>query len=300
MPSAQTTPAGPKPGPICLGTSTFGREIDQTAAFALMDHARARGISLIDTAATYSAGVAEQIVGAWLAARRPPTGAPAIATKLYPPYTAAAIDAGVAASASRLGLATIDLLYLHKWDDTAGTPGAVRALDRLVRDGRVRALGASNFTHAQLETVLALQRRLGLTPFRFLQNNHNLAIRDFDASLRELCAREGVNVITYSPLGAGFLTGKHRGGVQPGSRFDLVPAHQNIYFTPAAERRLARLPEVSARTGHPMAHLPLAWALHRPGVTSVLIGGREPRHLDQAFAALELADEALLAELEAD
>lgn len=300
MPSDQTTPAGPKPGPICLGTSTFGREIDQAAAFALLDHARARGVSLIDTAATYSAGVSEQIVGAWLAARRPPTGAPAVATKLYPPYTPAAIDAGVAASASRLGLATIDLLYFHKWDDTAGTPAAVRALDRLVRDGRVRALGASNFTHSQLETVLTLQRRLGLTPFRFLQNNHNLAIRDFDAPLRELCAAEGVNVLTYSPLGAGFLTGKHRGGVQPGSRFDLVPAHQNIYFTPAAERRLARLAEVSARSGHPMAHLALAWALHRPGVTSVLIGGREPRHLDQAFAALELADEALLAELEVD
>ena len=127
----------PAPGPICLGTSTFAREIDETAAFALMDHAVARGIRLFDTAATYSAGNSEKTIGAWRASRRPTAGAPAIATKLYPPYTSAAIDAGAAASAARLGVETIDLLYLHKWDDTAGTPEAVRAFDRLVRSGRV-------------------------------------------------------------------------------------------------------------------------------------------------------------------
>lgn len=296
---ASPHPLFPAPGPICLGSSTFGREIDQTAAFALMDHALTRGVRLFDTAATYSAGVSESIIGAWLAARRPAIGAPAIATKLYPPYNSAAIEAGVAASAGRLGVGTIDLLYLHKWDDTAGTPDGLRALDRLVRDGRVRALGVSNFTREQLQAVIALQTRLGLTPFRVLQNNNNLAIRDFDTPLRELCAKEGVAVITYSPLGAGFLTGKHRGGVQPGSRFDVVPGHQNIYFSPVPERRLARLAEVSTRTGYPMAHLALAWALHRPGVTSVLIGGRAPAHLDQAFAALELDDADLFAELEA-
>lgn len=291
-------PTFPSPGPICLGSSTFGREIDQAAAFALMDHALARGVKLFDTAATYSSGVSESIIGAWLASRRPAAGAPAIATKLYPPYTTAAIEPGVAASAARLGVKVIDLLYLHKWDADAATPDAVRALDRLVRDGRVRALGASNFTLEQLRTVLALQKRLGLAPLQVLQNNNNLAVRDFDGPLRDFCAAEGITVVTYSPLGAGYLTGKHRGGVEPGSRFDMVPAHQNIYFTPTSERRLAKLAEVSARTGHPMAHLALAWAIHCPGVGSVLIGGRAPRHIDQAFAALELNDRALFAELE--
>lgn len=293
-------PALPQLGPLCLGSSTFGREIDQAAAFALMEHAMVRGIPLFDTAATYSAGVSESIIGAWLAQR--PAGAPRplIATKLYPPFTSAAIGPGVAVSAKRLGVAVIDLLYLHKWDPAAATPEALRALDVLVREGRVRLLGVSNFTREQLEEVLGLQRRLGLTPFRVLQNNNNLAIRDFDAALRDLCLAEGVAVITYSPLGAGFLTGKHRGGVEPGSRFDMVPAHQNIYFTPVAERRLARLAEISARTGHPMTRLALAWAIHRAGVTSVLIGGRAPKHLDQAFDALALNDPALFAELEAD
>ncbi len=95
--------------PICLGSSTFGREIDQAAAFTLMDHALARGVRLFDTAATYSAGASESIIGAWLASRHPAPGALAIATKLYPPYTSAAIEAGFAASASRLGRETIEL-----------------------------------------------------------------------------------------------------------------------------------------------------------------------------------------------
>ena len=298
MTSTHLHPSFPATGPICLGSSTFGREIDQATAFTLMDHAQARGVKLFDTAATYSAGVSESIIGAWLSSRRPAAGAPAIATKLYPPYTSAAIDAGVAASAARLGVETIDLLYLHKWDDAAETPAALGALDRLVRSGRVRALGVSNFTAAQLQTVLTLQHQLGLAPFRALQNVNNLAVSEVDPTIRDLCAAREVAIISYSPLGAGFLTGKHRGGVQPGSRFDVAPGHQAIYFKPGPESRLARLAAVAARTGHPMAHLALAWAMHRPGVTSVLVGGRTPAHLDQAFAALAFNEPALFAELE--
>jgi aryl-alcohol dehydrogenase-like predicted oxidoreductase len=299
MTTTHLHPSLPAVSPLCLGGSTFGREIDQTAAFALMDHAVARGITLIDTAATYTAGASELIVGAWLASRRPVAGSLTVATKIYPPFTPEAIDTAVAASAARLGVATIDLLYLHKWDAAAETPAALRALDGLVRSGRVRSLGVSNFTTAPLQTVLTLQRQLGLAPFRALQNVNNLAVSDVDPTVHELCAAQGVAIITYSPLGAGFLTGKHRGGVQPGSRFDVAPGHQAIYFKPGPEGRLAHLAAVAARTGHPMAHLALAWAMHRPGVTSVLVGGRTPAHLDQAFAALALDDPALFAELEA-
>lgn len=291
-------PSLPPVSPLCLGGSTFGREIDQAAAFALMDHAVARGITLFDTAATYTAGASEKIVGAWLASRRPAAGSLTVATKIYPPFTPEAIDAAVAASAARLGVATIDLLYLHKWDAAAETPDALRALDGLVRSGRVRSLGVSNFTAAQLQTVLTLQQQSGLAPFRALQNVNNLAVSEVDPALRDLCVAREVAIITYSPLGAGFLTGKHRGGVQPGSRFDVAPGHQAIYFKPGPEGRLARLAAVAARTGHPMAHLALAWAMHRPGVTSVLVGGRTPAHLDQAFAALALNEPALFAELE--
>jgi aryl-alcohol dehydrogenase-like predicted oxidoreductase len=229
-------PSAPALSPICLGSSTFAREIDQDAAFALMDHAVAKNLTLIDTAATYSAGRSEQVVGAWLASRRPDPRRLIVATKIYPPYTPEAIDTAVTASAKRLGVAVIDVLYLHKWDPGAETPAAWQALDRLVKSGRVRALGVSNFTTPQLRAALALQREHGLQPLRVLQNNNNLAVRDVDAPLVELCASHQVAIITYSPLGGGFLTGKHRGGVEPGSRFDVAPGHQGVYFHPLQER----------------------------------------------------------------
>ncbi|WP_438479729.1 aldo/keto reductase [Oleiharenicola lentus] len=294
----QSSPVVPAFSRICLGGATFGREIDQVASFALMDHGVANGVTLFDTAANYSAGESERIIGAWLAAR-PSVKRPGIATKIYPPYTEAQVVSAVAASAARLGIETIDLLYLHKWDETADTPAVLRALDRLVREGRVSRLGASNYTAAQLKRALALQGRLGLKPFQVVQNNHNLAVRTVDDEMRQLCAAHGVAIITYSPLGAGYLTGKHRGGVEAGSRFAVIPGHQDVYFNPLAERRLARLQEVSVRNGLAMTHLALAWALHQRGVASVLIGGRTPAHLDQAFAASRYDDAGVFAELEA-
>ncbi len=290
----------PALGRISIGGSVFGRELDQDAAFAYMDHAYLRKVTHFDTAATYTAGASEKIIGAWLASRQPKPGTLTVATKLYPPYTPEAIDAGVAASAQRLGVETIDLLYLHKWDAGAETPAALKALDGLLRTGRVRALGVSNFNAEQLRRIIDLQVQLGLATLRALQNGNNLAVREVDTSLRDICAAHDIAIVTYSPRGAGFLTGKHRGGVHPGSRFDVAPGHQGIYFQPLPERRLAKLTQVAERTGHPLSHLALAWALHAPGVTSVLIGGRVPDQLDQAFAALALDEPALFAELETD
>ncbi len=291
-------PDAPAFSRIALGGSTFARETGQEAAFALMDHARARGVTMFDTAATYTAGASEQVVGAWLASRRPDTRTLVVATKIYPPYTAAAIDGAVAASAARLGREEIDLLYLHKWDAGAETDEALRTLDGLVRQGRVRALGVSNFNAEQLARLLARQRELGLTPCRVLQNNQNVAVRDVDEAVRRVCAEAGLAIVTYSPLGGGFLTGKHRGGVVPGSRFDVAPGHQQVYFQSVAERRLARLEELSRSAGVPMPRLALAWALHQPGVTSVLVGGRGPGYVDQAIEALAYDDPAVFAALE--
>jgi aryl-alcohol dehydrogenase-like predicted oxidoreductase len=220
-----------------------------------------------------------------------------IGTKVRPPFTAAAITDSVEQSRHRLGVDTLDMLFLHRWEHTAETPAALATLDRLVHKGRVRAIGASNFTAPQLERALRLQTELGLTRFQVVQNNHNLAVREVDGPLRALCAAEAVAIITYSPLGAGFLTGKHRYGAAPGSRFARAPGHQDVYFHETAFRRLSHLQAVAARTGHAPEKLALAWALRQPGVRSVLIGGRTTGHLDQAFAAMELDEPALLAEL---
>ncbi len=277
------TPAALPISQIGLGCVTLGREIDEAASCVLLDHAFARGVRLFDTASAYGGGASESILGRWLASRRP--SGITIATKILPPYDRIDIDA----SRQRLGVDQIDLLYLHQWHDSVLAAGA--ALDELVRSGRVKALGLSNVTLAQLQAAGPR--------FSVVQNNHNMAVSDVSDALRDYCAANGIAIVTYSPLGAGFLTGKHQQGVQSGSRFDLVPGHQDVYFHSGSYRRLATLEAVAARTGHSQAHLALAWALHQPGIASVLVGGRTPQHLDQAFAALDFNDSALFAELTA-
>lgn len=264
---------------IGLGCVTFGREIDEAASFALLDHALERGIAHFDTAAAYGGGASETILGKWLASRKP--DGITVATKILPPYDR--ID--ITPSLKRLGVDQIDLLYLHQWHETALQADV--ALERLP----VKRFGASNVTLDQL-------RALG-PRFRVIQNNHNLAVSDVTDALRDYCAAKGISIVTYSPLGAGFLTGKHQKGVQAGSRFEIIPGHQQVYFHDEAYQRLARLEAVARRTGHSQAHLALAWALHQPGIDTVLIGGRTPAHLDQAFVALEFADTAVMAELTA-
>ena len=275
------TPAQLPVSQIGLGCVTFGREIDEAASHALLDHALACGVRHFDTAAAYGAGASEKILGKWLGSRRP-TGI-SIATKILPTYER--ID--VESSLKRLGVDQIDLLYLHQWHESALSIGPV--FDELIRSGKVKAIGVSNISLEQL--------RASHPCFSVVQNNHNLAVSDVSDELRDYCVANGIAIVTYSPLGAGFLTGKHRGGVAAGSRFDIIPGHQDVYFHEAAYQRLARLEAVAARTGHSPAHLALAWALHQPGIASVLIGGRTTAHLDQALAALAFDDPTLFAEL---
>jgi aryl-alcohol dehydrogenase-like predicted oxidoreductase len=262
---------------IGLGCVTFGREIDEVASFALLDHALARGVRHFDTAAAYGGGASETILGKWLASRKPQ--GITVATKILPPYDR--ID--ITGSMKRLGIEQIDLLYLHQWHETA------LQLDSALDGLAVKQLGASNFT---LEQLRAAGPRI-----RVIQNNHNLAVSDVSGELRAYCAANCISIVTYSPLGAGFLTGKHQNGVQTGSRFEIIPGHQQVYFHESAYQRLAKLEDVAKRTGHSQAHLALAWALHQPGIDTVLVGGRSPAHLDQAFAALEFDDAAILTEL---
>ena len=280
MTTSAVTPARPPVSRIGLGCVTLGREVDEAASFALLDHALARGITHFDTAAAYGGGASESILGRWLASRKPANIT--VATKILPPYDR--ID--LTPSLQRLGVDQIDLLYLHQWHDSALQAGA--ALEKLP----VTRFGVSNVTLDQL-------RALG-PRFSVIQNNHNLAVSAVTAALREYCAAQEIAIVTYSPLGAGFLTGKHQNGVQPGSRFEIIPGHQQIYFHEDAWRSLARLETVARRTGHSPVHLALAWALHQPGIACTLIGGRTPAHIDQAFAALDFADVAVLSELSPD
>ncbi len=287
-------------GRIGLGCATFGREIDEVSSCAMMDHALRRGVNLFDTAAAYSLGASERIVGNWLRSRCPARESLSIATKILPPYTPVQIEIAVCESLRRLRVESIDLLFLHKWIEAAASPATLGALDQLLRRGLVRAIGVSNFTAGQLQRVLKIQHANGFTPVRALQNNNNLAISGIDAEIRDVCMQEDITLVSYSPLAAGFLTGKHQNGVQPASRFAIIPGHAEMYFNKVAFRRLARLQFIAKRSNIPDVRLALAWALHQPGVNTVLVGGRKTEHIDEAFEAFAIDDPELLQELTED
>lgn len=282
---------------IGLGCVTFGREIDQEQSFKIMDYALEHEISLFDTASAYHNGVSETIVGKWLTSRHSATDQIIVATKIVPPYVYDRMVESVDQSLKRLRLDRINLLYFHSWDDSVFTEDALFTIDKLVKQGKIHQIGASNFSENQLRDSIAIQKYNGLTRFQYVQNNHNIAVSDLTQGFKELCHYNKIDIITYSPLGAGFLTGKYNSGIIKGSRFEIIPQHQNIYFNERALRKLEMLREISYSTGHSTTHLALVWAMHQPGVKSVLIGGRNISHLEQAFTAKQFTDQEVLADL---
>lgn len=283
---------------IGLGCVTFGREIDQKASFKMMDYAQGKGITFFDTAAAYGSGASETIIGEWLALRGSEAKSITVATKILPSYTSQNIEASVDESLKRLRMDTIELLYLHQWDSSAEQIETLTALDKLVRKGKVCTLGASNFTAQQLYNVLSLQTELGFSRFQFAQNNHNFAVSDITEEFQQVCNEHEISIVTYSPLGAGFLTGKYQSGIQNDSRFERIPGHQQIYFQDTAHKRLAQLQKIAAKNDYSPVQLALAWAIHHKSVSSVLIGARKKQHIDQALDALAFSSPDILLELE--
>lgn len=272
-----------------LGCVTFGREIDEAASFAVMDEALARGITLFDTAEAYGAGASETVIGSWLKARGTRDQI-VLATKVSGHLTAERVLTSAAASLQRLQVDQVDLFQLHRFDPSVPLNATLEALHQVVERGWARAIGCSNFAGWQLAKALWQQDVHGWARMESVQPNYNLVERDIELELLPLCADQEVGVISYSPLGAGFLTGKYRQDTPPDgdSRFGRLPGHQDIYFKPAGWRVVENLRAVSAAAGIAMPLLAMAWVLQRPGVTSVLVGARSAAHLDQAFTAQAL------------
>jgi aryl-alcohol dehydrogenase-like predicted oxidoreductase len=274
---------------IGLGCVTFGREIDEAASFAVMDHALDRGINLFDTAEAYAKGRSEEVVGQWIKARGTRDKI-VLATKVTPPLGEARILDAAEASLRRLQVDVIDLYQLHAFDPQTPIEATLGALHKLVEQGKVRHVGCSNFAAWQLCKALWKADVNGWPRLESVQPNYNLAIRDIEAELLPCCADQQVGVITYSPLGAGFLTGKYsRDKSAPaGARFDIMPGHWSIYEGELAFQRMEKLRAKAAETGRTMINLALAWVIGQPGVTSMLIGCRTTAHIDQAFEAEQM------------
>ena len=274
---------------IGLGSVTFGREIDAETSFSVIDYAMDRDINLIDTAEVYSAGGSEKVLGQWLS-RSSNRQKVVLGTKIVPPLRRERILQVAEESLRRLQTDVIDLYQLHAFDASTPFEETMDALNTLVQQGKVRYLGCSNFDAWQICKALWIADVNGWAPMVSVQPNYNVAIRDIETELLPFCADQNIGVTSYSPLGAGFLTGKYtKTWTAPkGTRFDVMPDHWDIYENDVSMRRMEGLREVASETGISMVQLALAWAIGQPGITSVLIGCRTTSHIDQAFQAEEM------------
>jgi aryl-alcohol dehydrogenase-like predicted oxidoreductase len=211
-----------------------------------------------------------------------------LATKISGLLTRHRIVASAEASLKRLQTDRIDLLQTHVWDESTPLEETLDALTTLVQQGKVRHVGCSNYSAPQLKAALALSNTAEFSRMVSVQPPYNLVQRDIEADLLPLCAAENIGVISYSPLAAGFLTGKYRqaAAIPSGTRFDVIPGHQNIYFTEHGYQVLENLAAESHATGKSHVQLALSWVLNQPGITSVLIGARNMGHIDQAIASM--------------
>ena len=271
---------------IGMGCVTFGREIDRETSFQISDRALERGITLFDTAESYAQGASETVLGEWIRDRGVRDRI-VVATKVSGVLTKNRITTSVEESLRRLQTDVIDLFQLHIQDDVTPLEETMQALDSLVRSGRVRYIGCSNWAAWYLAKSLLLSQASGLERMRSVQPPYNLVERGIESDLLPLCADQKIGVLSYSPLAAGFLTGKYGHGQQvpKGSRFDVIPGHQPLYFTDRGYSALDRLERAAEQSGRSVVQLALAWTLNQPHVSSVLIGARNTGQVDQAFEA---------------
>ena len=288
---------------LCLGTMTFGGsgvigsqigDLQQSDAERLVGQAIDAGINFIDTADVYAGGVSEQITGQALKNLKVPRENVVVATKVFnetgpgPNSRGASrghILDGVKASLKRLQLDHIDLYQIHGFDPATPIEETVRALDQLVRHGHVRYVGVSNWAAWQIAKALGIAERLGLSRFESLQAYYTVAGRDLERELIPMLKSEGVGLMVWSPLAGGLLSGKYgreqRG--EEGSRrttFDFPPVNRDrVYNCIDAMRPIAQAHSVS------VAQVALAWLLHQPQVTSVIVGARRPEQLADNLAA---------------
>lgn len=289
---------------LCLGTMTFGLQCDEPTSMAILDRAADGGITFIDTADVYplggtpeTIGRTEEIVGRWLRGRRDRF---ILATKCFGRSGPARWDQGnsrkhildaVDASLRRLQTDYIDLYQLHGPDPSTPIDETLKALDDLVRWGKVRYVGCSNFLSYQVARAIGRSETLSLARFDSVQPRYNLLFREFERELLPLCLEEGIGVIPYNPIAGGLLSGKHHAGTPPeGTRFTLGTAggrYQDRYWHDAMFETVEAIRPVAAEADMPMAQLALAWVMANPVVTAPIIGASRPEQLDDTLGAAE-------------
>jgi len=285
---------GLKVSEICLGTMQFGWTADETLSFDILSAAYAAGINFIDTADVYSrwvegnpGGVAETIIGKWIKQATIPRDQLVLATKVRGKMGAGPNDEGLSrkhimdavdASLSRLQVDYIDLYQTHYYDDKTPIEETLQALDDLVRQGKVRYVGCSNYPAWRLMEALWTSKQNNIARFDSLQPHYNLVHRaEFERELADVCRSYAIGVIPYSPLAAGFLSNKYeRNQAEPESvRLGGV---KRRYFNDKSWAIHDSIEELALQLGKTISQVSLAWLLSDPVITSPIIG---PRSLDQ-------------------
>jgi len=290
---------------LCLGTMTFGLQCDEAAAVAILDRAAAGGITFLDTADVYplgggldTVGRTEEILGRWLQGRRPDF---VVATKCFGAMSARPWDRGssrkhildaIEGSLRRLRTDYVDLYQLHQPDPETPIDESLRALDDVVRSGKARYVGCSNFPAWQVARALGRSEVLGVARFDSVQPRYNLLFRQVERELLPLCQEEGVGVIPYNPLAGGFLSGKHgrETGPTAGTRFTLGGAarlYQERYWREREFATVEALRPLAAEAGISLARLAVAWVLEHPAITAPIVGASRPEQLDDVLPAVE-------------
>ena len=301
---------------ICMGTMTFGSQVDEAASHRILDKSLEAGINFFDAAENYPvppseewAGRTEEIVGRWLKTKR--RDEVILATKVCGPSHGwikgsqragmTALDRhnitrAVEASLTRLGTDYIDLYQTHWADHDIAYDETMETLDDLIREGKVRTIGCSNETTWGLMKSVATSERLGVARYQTIQNNFSLNNRRFEDELAQACRKEGISLIPFSPLAGGVLSGKYQGGATPeGARFSRYIALGGRQAVMAQrfvnEKSLAsteRFAAVAAEAGMSPVTLATAWSKQHDFVASTIVGVSKEEQLPDIFAAADM------------
>jgi aryl-alcohol dehydrogenase-like predicted oxidoreductase len=293
---------------LCLGAMTFGTDpgmfaaiagLDQSASTALVKQAFDAGINFIDTANVYTRGQSERFVGGALKDLGIARSDVVIATKAMGSMGDGPNDAGTSryhlmhqidASLERLGTDHVDLYQIHGWDSQTPMEEALRALDDIVRTGRARYIGVSNWAAWQIMKALGISERLGLEKFASLQAYYTIAGRDLEREIVPMLQSEGVGLMVWSPLAGGLLSGKYTRGDDDKSEGE---GRRAVFDFPAVEMDRAwdvidALRTMAEAKGKTVAQLALAWLLYQPAVSTVIVGAKRADQLADNIGACEV------------
>jgi aryl-alcohol dehydrogenase (NADP+) len=301
---------------LCLGTMTFGLQCDEAASFAILDKAAQGGMTFIDTADVYPlgstpelAGRTEEIVGKWLRGKREQF---ILATKCSGKMGPLAWQQGTSrkhvmnainASLKRLGTDYVDLYQVHHLDTNTPMDETLEAFDAVLRSGKARYIGCSNYQAWRLARAMGRSEAMGLHKFVSVQPRYSLLFRQNERELFPLCEEEGIAVIPYNPLAAGMLTGKHKRSAAPTEgRFTLgttAKTYTDRYWHDREFDTVDAFVKMAKEAGVEPATLAVAWVIANPVITAPIIGASKPEQLDASLATAELKlDPALKTKLD--